>query len=60
MSIPSVVVANDIPLENAEPHVIIYKIRENVTNKNILNYVEPSTNADKYVQHISTSIMVDV
>jgi hypothetical protein len=44
MSVPDVIVADEIPFGNAEPHGVIYKIRQIVTNDNILSYVEPSTN----------------
>ena len=44
MTVPSVIVADEIPVGSAEPHGIIYKIRQIVTNSNILNYVEPTTN----------------
>jgi hypothetical protein len=44
MTVSDVIVANEIPVGSAEPHGIIYKIRQNVTNNNILSYVQPSTN----------------
>ena len=42
MSVPDVIVANDPPQGNGEPHGIIYTIRQKVTNDNILNYVVPT------------------
>ena len=44
MTVSDVIFANEIPVGSAEPHGIIYKIRQNVTNNNILNYVQPTTN----------------
>ena len=43
MSISDVIVADEIPVGNAEPHGIFYKIRQNVTNDYILNYIQPSS-----------------
>jgi hypothetical protein len=44
MNIPDVIVADQISVGNEEPHGIIYKIRQAVTNNNILNFVQPSSN----------------
>jgi hypothetical protein len=44
MTVSDVIFANEIPVGSAEPHGIIYKIRQNVTNNNILNYVQPTSN----------------
>jgi hypothetical protein len=44
MSISDVIIANQISVGIEEPHGIIYKIREAVTNNNILNFVQPTTN----------------
>jgi hypothetical protein len=44
MTVADVIVADEIPVGSAEPHGIFYKIRQIVTNNNILNYVEPTTN----------------
>jgi hypothetical protein len=44
MTIPSVIVADEVPVGSAEPHGIFYKVRQIVTNNNILNYIQPSTN----------------
>jgi hypothetical protein len=44
MTVSDVIVADEIPVGSAEPHGVIYKIRQNVTNNNILNYVQPTTN----------------
>ena len=56
MSIPDIIEANNISTGNSEPHGIIYKIREKVTNNNILDYVTPSTNAER--SGVPISIMV--
>lgn len=48
MTIPDEITANIIPTGNGEPRGIIYKIRSLVTNTKILEYVFPTTNADRY------------
>ena len=45
MSIPNVIEADDIPAGSDEPHGLIYKIRNVVSNNKILNFVGVSTNA---------------
>jgi hypothetical protein len=59
MTIPDVIVANEIPVGNAEPHGIIYKIRQEVTNDNILNYVRPTSNYPKGGSYINTVVKWD-
>jgi hypothetical protein len=44
MTIPDVIVADEIPIGSEEPHGVIYKIRQKVSNDNILDFVEPTTN----------------
>jgi hypothetical protein len=58
MTVSDVIVADEIPVGSAEPHGIIYKIRQNVTNNNILNYVQPTTNY-QYAGNIETVVKWD-
>ena len=48
MSISDVIEATNIPNDGEEPHGIIYEIRNRVTNDNILNYVNITSNATSF------------
>ena len=56
MTIPDVIVANNISKGADIPRGIIYHIRESVTNDNILSFVAPSTNYGSYNGKIENPI----
>jgi hypothetical protein len=59
MTVSDVIFANEVPVGNAEPHGIIYKNRQNVTNNNILNYVQPTSNYPGGGDYINTVVKWD-
>ena len=59
MSISNVFVTNEIPTGADEPNGIIYNIRKNVTDTNILNYIVPTANVSTLNGNIQTIVKWD-